>query len=70
MDQLKSQPCAEGDNTVGYVPLFEVVKVQPNQYLGIGWEIQKKRNPSVSIFRKATNPDGYSSGPPTERAGA
>ena len=59
IDQLKSQPCAEGDNTVGYVPLFEVVKVQPNQYLGIGWEIQK-----------ATNPDGYSSGPPTERAGA
>ena len=33
IDQLKSQPCAEGDNTVGYVPLFEVVKVQPNQSL-------------------------------------
>ena len=56
IDQLKSQPCAEGDNTVGYVPLFEVVKVQPNQYLGIGWEIQKEAESFCFNLPKSNQP--------------
>ena len=56
IDQLKSQPCAKGDNTVGYVPLFEVVKVQPNQYLGIGWEIQKEAESFCFNLPKSNQP--------------
>ena len=42
IEQLKNQPLAEGDNTIGYVPVFEVFKMQPGGYIGIGWEVQKE----------------------------
>ena len=42
IESLKHQPIAEGDNTIGYVPVFEVFKMQPGDYVGIGWEVQKE----------------------------
>lgn len=42
VEQLKNQPCMEGDGTVAYTPLYEVVRVRPNEYIGLGWEIQKE----------------------------
>ncbi|EJW94258.1 hyaluronoglucosaminidase, partial [gut metagenome] len=42
IDQLKEQPLIFEDNTAGFVPLLEVVKVQPGQYFGIGWEKEKE----------------------------
>ena len=44
IDQMKRQPC------------FEVVKVQPNQYLGIGWEIQKEAESFCFNLPKSNQP--------------
>lgn len=41
IDQLKNQPWSEDENLIAYVPMLEVVKVEPDQYLGLGWEIQR-----------------------------
>ena len=35
IDQLKNQPWSEDENLIAYVPMLEVVKVEPNQYLGL-----------------------------------
>lgn len=42
VDQLKHQPWSEDDNLIAYVPMLEVVKVAPGEYIGLGWEIQKE----------------------------
>ena len=58
IDQLKNQPCADGDNTVGYVPLFEIVRIQPGEYFGIGWEVQKEAESFRFDLRKTINREG------------
>lgn len=40
--QLKNQPWSEDENLIAYVPMLEVVKVEPNEYIGLGWEIQRE----------------------------
>lgn len=42
VQQLKNQPWNEDDNKISYVPLFEVIRVKPNEFIGLGWEIQKE----------------------------
>ena len=42
IEQLRHQPYAEEHNTIYYVPVFEVITVKPNQFLGLGWEIQSE----------------------------
>lgn len=41
VNQLKNQPWSEDDGLIAYVPMLEVVKVEPDEYIGLGWEIQK-----------------------------
>lgn len=41
VNQLKNQPWSEDDGLIAYVPILEVVKVEPDEYIGLGWEIQK-----------------------------
>ena len=38
---MKNQPWSEDDGLIAYVPMLEVVKVEPDEYIGLGWEIQK-----------------------------
>lgn len=40
--QLKNQPWNDDENKLSYVPLFEVIRVEPGEYIGLGWEIQKE----------------------------
>lgn len=40
--QLKHQPFTDDDNKIAYVPLYEVVRVEPGEYIGIGWEVGKE----------------------------
>lgn len=42
VDQLAYLPCIENDNTVRYTPVYEVVTLHPQEYIGLGWEIQKE----------------------------
>ena len=57
IDQLKNQPWSEDENLIAYVPMLEVVKVEPNQYLGLGWEIQKDAE-SFTFNLPQSNVDG------------
>ncbi|MEG1749130.1 MAG: beta-N-acetylglucosaminidase domain-containing protein [Tannerellaceae bacterium] len=41
VNQMKHQPLMEDESTLAYVPVFEVVKLEPNQYIGLGWEMQR-----------------------------
>lgn len=56
VELLKNQPCLEGDNTVGYVPSFEVLNVRPNEYIGIGWEMQKEAKSLVFYLPLSNKP--------------
>lgn len=40
--QLRHQPFTDDDNKIAYVPLYEVIRVEPGEYIGLGWEIQKE----------------------------
>lgn len=42
VEQLKNQSWSEEDNLIGYIPMFEVIKLDPEQYIGLGWELQKE----------------------------
>lgn len=42
VEQLSHQPFNDDDNKIAYAPLYEVVRVEPGQYIGLGWEIQKE----------------------------
>lgn len=42
VEQLKYLPCIENDNTLRYTPVYEVVTLRPNEYIGLGWEVQKE----------------------------
>lgn len=42
VEQLKHQPYSDDDNQIAYVPLYEVIRVEPGEYIGLGWEIQKE----------------------------
>lgn len=40
-EQLLNMPPREKKNTIGYTPVFEVIRLQPGQYIGVRWEMQK-----------------------------
>lgn len=42
VEQLRYQPYSDDDNKIAYSPLYEVVRVESGQYIGLGWEIQKE----------------------------
>ena len=42
VEQLRHQPFTDDDNKIAYVPLYEVIRVEPGEYIGLGWEIQKE----------------------------
>lgn len=56
IDQLKNQPLSFEDNTAGFVPLLEVVKVQPGQFFGIGWEKQKEAESFIFYLPRSNKP--------------
>lgn len=57
IEQLKNQPLSYEDNTAGFVPLLEVVKVQPGQFFGIGWEKEKEAE-SFIFYLPRSNKEG------------
>lgn len=55
--QLKNQPWSEDENLIAYVPMLEVVKVEPDEYIGLGWEIQREGD-SFTFNMPQSNVDG------------
>lgn len=41
VEALSLQPCIAEENKVACTPRYESVKIQPNGYISLGWEIQK-----------------------------
>lgn len=56
VDLLKNQPCVEGENTVGYIPSFEVMKIKPDEYIGLGWEMRKEAESFVFYLPLSNQP--------------
>ncbi|MCD8270039.1 MAG: hypothetical protein LUD46_17375 [Parabacteroides sp.] len=69
VDQLKNQPWSEDENLIGYVPMLEVIKVEPNQYSAWAGKSRRMLNLSHSTCLKVTWTDVYSNGQPTARHG-
>ena len=42
VEQLKYQPLKEGKNQIGYNRLNEVLRIEPGQFFGLSWELQKE----------------------------
>lgn len=42
VELLKNLSWTEDENLIAYVPMFEVVQLEPGQYIGLAWEMQKQ----------------------------
>ena len=69
VEQLKNQSWSEDDNLIGYIPMFEVIKLDPGQYIGLGWELQKEAESLHSIYLKVILRDVCLNGLQTVRSG-
>ena len=58
VEQLKYQPLKEGKNQIGYNRLNEVLRIEPGQFFGLSWELQKEATAFQFNLPKSGNLSG------------
>lgn len=39
---FKNHPCIVNEDRIASAPLYEIMEMKPNEYIGLGWEVQKE----------------------------